>query len=87
MTLVYVLIRARHGNEGIVNAKLSKYDEIVENHEVFGRYDIIAKVETEDMDSFKKFIKNKIRVLDGIKSIEPIFVSDDVSSDNGFDDY
>ena len=30
MTLVYLLIRAAHGKEGLVKAKLSKFDEINE---------------------------------------------------------
>lgn len=77
MTLVYLLIRAEHGKLGIVKAQLSKFEEITEIHEVFGRYDIIAKVETESNQEFRRFIQNKLRVEEGIKSIEPIFVADD----------
>lgn len=76
MTLVYLLIRAEHGKEGIVKSAMSKFPEILEIHEVYGRYDIIAKVETEDQDKFKKFINNKVRVMENIKSTEPIFVSE-----------
>ena len=77
MALVYLLIRAEHGKEGLVKAALSKYDEIKEIHEIFGRYDIIAKVQTEDIVIFRKFIKNKLRIIEGVKSTEPLFVSDD----------
>lgn len=77
MALVYLLIRAEHGKEGIVKATLSKYDEIKEIHEIFGRYDILAKVQTEDIVKFRRFIKNKLRIIEGIKSTEPLFVSDD----------
>ncbi len=77
MTLVYLLIRAEHGKIGIVKAQLLKFSEIVEIHEVFGRYDIIAKVETEDSKGFRRFIQNRLRVQEGIKSIEPVFVADD----------
>ena len=77
MALVYLLIRAEHGKEGIVKASLSKYDEIKEIHEIFGRYDILAKVQTEDIVIFRKFIKNKLRIIEGVKSTEPLFVSDD----------
>lgn len=76
MTLVYLLIRAEHGKEGLVKAALSNYSEIREIHEVFGRYDIMARVETEDTATFRKFINNKIRIIEGIKSTEPLFVSD-----------
>lgn len=77
MTLVYLLIRAEHGKDGLVKAALSKFDEIIEIHEVFGRYDIIVKVETENTKKFRRFINNKIRIIEGIKSTEPLFVSDD----------
>ena len=77
MVLVYLLIRAEHGKIGIVKAQLENLDEIVEINEVFGRYDIIGKVESYSMKDFRKFIQNKIRVQEGIKSVEPIFVADD----------
>ncbi len=77
MTLVYLLLRAEHGKIGIVKAALSKFDEMKEVHEVFGRYDIIAKIETADSSEFRKFVRNKLRVMEGIKSIEPIFSADD----------
>ncbi|MBN2367785.1 Lrp/AsnC ligand binding domain-containing protein [Candidatus Woesearchaeota archaeon] len=82
MTLVYLLIRADHGKEGIVKAALSKFSEITELHEIFGRYDIIARVETESHEKFRRFINNKIRVMEGIKSTEPLFVSDDAYSED-----
>ena len=77
MTLVYLLIRAEHGKIGIVKAQLQKFEEIKEIHEVFGRYDIIARVKTFDNKEFRKFVQNKLRVQEGIKSIEPVFVAED----------
>ncbi|AJF61501.1 TPA: Lrp/AsnC family transcriptional regulator [Candidatus Woesearchaeota archaeon] len=78
MRIVYLLIRAEHGKIGIVKAQLAKHEEISEIHEVFGRYDIVAKVLAENYGEFKRFIQNKIRVQEGIKSIEPIFVAEDL---------
>ena len=79
MRLSYLLIRAEHGKIGIVKAALEKFEEITEVHEVFGRYDIIAKVQTFSGKEFKKFIQNKMRITEGIKSIEPIFVAEGMS--------
>ena len=79
MRLSYLLIRAEHGKIGLVKAKLEKYEEITDLHEVFGRYDIIAKVQTFSGKEFRKFIQNKMRIIEGIKSIEPIFVADGLS--------
>ncbi len=77
MVLAYLLMRAEHGKIGIVKAQLEKFDELIDVHEVFGRYDIIARVEADSMKDFRKFIQNKIRVQEGIKSVEPIFVADE----------
>ena len=78
MKLIYLLIRAEHGKIGIVRAQLSKHTEITEIYEVFGRYDIIAKVVAYSDKEFKKFVQNKIRIQEGIKSIEPIFVAEEL---------
>ncbi len=80
MVLVFLLIRAEHGKIGIVKAQLQKLEEITEVYEVFGRYDILAKVETYTNKEFRKFIQNKIRVQEGIKSTEPIFVAEELDS-------
>ncbi len=81
MTLVYLLIRAEHGKIGIVKAALAKHDEIIKAHEVFGRYDIIAEIQTQSFQEFRKFIQNKIRIMEGIKTIEPVFVADGESNE------
>jgi len=82
MTLVYLLIRASHGKEGLVRTALSRHNEIIEIHEVFGRYEIIAKVKTSSTREFSKFIKNRIRIVEGIKSVEAVFVSEETSIQN-----
>ncbi len=78
MTLAYLLLRAEHGKIDIVKTQLTKFEEITEIHEMFGRYDIIAKVETPTIIEFRRFMQNKIRVQEGIKSIEPAFAADDM---------
>ena len=78
MTLVFLLVRAEHGKIGIVKAQLEKFEEITEIYEVFGRYDIMAKVKTLSNKDFRKFVQNKLRVQEGIKSTEPIFVAEDL---------
>jgi DNA-binding Lrp family transcriptional regulator len=77
MTLVFLLIRAEHGKTGLVKAQLEKFNEIIDINEVFGRYDIIARVETYDNKEFKKFTQNKIRIQEGIKSVEAVFAAED----------
>ncbi|MCM2324885.1 MAG: Lrp/AsnC ligand binding domain-containing protein [Candidatus Woesearchaeota archaeon] len=77
MTKVYLLLRTENSKLGIVKAQLSKFEEIKELDEVFGRYDLIAKIETENSPAIKRFIQNKIRVQEGIKSIETVFAAEE----------
>jgi DNA-binding Lrp family transcriptional regulator len=77
MIKVYLLLRTENSKLGIVKAQLAKFEEIIELDEVFGRYDLIAKIQTENSAAFKRFIQNKIRMQEGIKSIETVFVAEE----------
>ncbi|MBU0666268.1 MAG: Lrp/AsnC ligand binding domain-containing protein [Nanoarchaeota archaeon] len=79
MIVAYMLIRAKHGKLKIVSSKLKEYPEIEEIHEVYGRFDIIAKIFVEDEISLKQFIQNKIFIVEGIHDTETLLVYDNLS--------
>ena len=60
----------------IVSAKLKEFDEVKEVHEVYGRFDIAAEIETENRAELKSFIQNKVNITEGIKSTEVLLVND-----------
>ena len=76
MVLVYMLINAKHGKNMIVAGALEKLDKVVEVHEVYGRYDIVVKLEADSLAKMRKFIQNKIMIIEGIVRCETLFVSD-----------
>ncbi|AGJ63177.1 Transcriptional regulators [Sulfolobus islandicus LAL14/1] len=43
-------------------------NEVVEAYVVYGVYDIVIKVETENMDKLKNFISNSIRKIPKVRS-------------------
>jgi len=47
---------------------LKMIDEVKEAHQVYGAYDIIARLETETKEGLKDIIHWKIRRLDKIRS-------------------
>ena len=49
-----------------VYENLKKTPEIVEVHPLFGEYDILLKIETNDIDSIGKIVINKIRSIKGV---------------------
>ena len=46
-----------------VYEKVKNTPEIIEVHPLFGEYDILLKIETEDIDSIGDVVINKIRLL------------------------
>ncbi len=71
-----MLINTRQGKLMIVSAKLKEFDEVKEVHEVYGRFDIAAEIETENRAELKSFIQNKVNITEGIKSTEVLLVND-----------
>jgi len=68
MAMAFVLINSEIGGENEVLEELRKVPNVKEAHIVYGVYDIIAKVEAEDMDKLKSIITWKIRRLDRVRS-------------------
>jgi len=68
MGYAYVLINCDLGSEEDIISQLKTIDGVKEVHGTFGAYDIIAKVESEDVDKLRDTITWKIRKLDRIRS-------------------
>jgi DNA-binding Lrp family transcriptional regulator len=66
VTIGFVLIHVSTLHESEVLNKLSIIPEIVELHSLFGKYDIIAKIEAKDYESIGEIVIHKIRTIDGI---------------------
>ena len=77
MEIVYILIKTVHGKLKIVSSKLKSYEEIEELHEIYGRYDIIAKIVVDTREDIKKFVQNKLLILEGISATESLVVFDE----------
>ena len=76
MFVAYMLISTRQGKLKLVSTALRKFDQIKELHEVYGRFDILAKLEVEDYTKLKEFIQNKIQIVEGIGKTETLLVND-----------
>ena len=58
--LAYVLVRMGKGEKDLV-AFLRKLPQVREAYIVYGEYDVIAKVEAEDMRELTKLVLDQIR--------------------------
>ncbi len=68
MTLAFVLVSADVGMEKEVVAALRGIDEVREIWEVYGSYDIVAKVEAVTVEKLKEAVVSEIRRLDYVRS-------------------
>lgn len=68
MPMAFVLINCELGTEKEIVKKLNKTRGVKEVHEVYGVYDIIAKLESEDMRMLREAVMGKIRKINGVRS-------------------
>lgn len=64
----YVLLNTELGNETEVMSGLKMIDEVKETHQVYGVYDIIARIEADSMEDLKNIISWKVRRVKKIRS-------------------
>ena len=66
MSIGFILIKAAPALEHEVYTKLSKIQEIIDLHPLFGEYDLIAKIEAEDFEKLGEIVINNIRSVKGV---------------------
>lgn len=68
MAIAFVLINCELGSEEAVILELKSIEGITEVHGTFGAYDILAKVESEQVEKLRETITWKIRKIPKIRS-------------------
>ncbi|RLE69641.1 MAG: Lrp/AsnC family transcriptional regulator [Thermoprotei archaeon] len=68
MAMAFVMVSTEIGAEKDVLAKLREVEGVVEAHIVYGVYDLIVKVKTEDQTKLKDIITKYIRKMDKVRS-------------------
>lgn len=76
MGLAYVLIGVEIGATEEVLRELRGMPEVKESYGVYGVYDIIVKVEADDMPSLKDVISSKIRQIDKVRNTVTMIISE-----------
>ncbi len=68
MGSVFVLINCELGYEEEIICKLKNISGLKEVQGTFGAYDILAKIESDELEKLRDTITNKIRNIDRVKS-------------------
>jgi len=68
MATAYVLINCELGSEESIIQELKNLDSVIEVHGTFGAYDILAKIESAQVEDLRETVTWKIRKIDKIRS-------------------
>ena len=68
MATAFVLVNADVGKENDVLKELKNVPSVKEAYFVYGVYDIVAKIETNDVPELKEVVVTKIRRLEYVRS-------------------
>ena len=68
MAIAYVLVNCDLGSEEAVISELKSIEGVKDVHGTFGAYDILAKVESDQVEALREVITWKIRRIPKIRS-------------------
>ncbi len=77
MATAYVLINCDLGYEEQIIEELKHLSDVKEVHGTFGAYDILAKVESDQITTLRETITSKIRKIDRIRSTLSLMAIED----------
>ena len=75
MAGAYVLITAKSGSERAVVEALKKLREVTEVKILYGEYDIIAKVQVDDIQELNKFLIEQVRPIGNVERTSTLIVA------------
>jgi DNA-binding Lrp family transcriptional regulator len=73
--LAYVLFKVASGTEREVAQKLIELEEVLQADIVFGEYDVIARLCTEDLDGLQDFVSEEIRTVPNVLVTSTMIIS------------
>ena len=76
MITCFILIRVEANKEDIVYDALAKVKQIEGIREVFGEYDMIARIETKNLKEMRTIIISKVRSVPGVLATTTLITSD-----------
>ena len=76
MLTCFILIRVQANMEDKVYDSLSKVKEIEGIREVFGEYDMIARIEAKNIKDMRSIIITRVRSVPGVNSTTTLITSD-----------
>ena len=73
--LAYVLFKVASGTEREVAQKIIEFDEVMQADIVFGEYDVIARMATNDLGKLQDFVSDKVRTVPNVLVTSTMIIS------------
>jgi DNA-binding Lrp family transcriptional regulator len=73
--LAYVLFKVSSGTEREVCQKLVEFEEVIQADIIFGEYDVVAKIVTQDLSKLEEFVSQKIRNVPNVLVTSTMIIS------------
>jgi DNA-binding Lrp family transcriptional regulator len=77
MAIAYVLMISAPQKDHQIYLELKRIKEVIEVYPLFGDYDLIAKVENDDVESIGRLVLYKIGAIPGVIHTETLTVLED----------
>jgi DNA-binding Lrp family transcriptional regulator len=73
--LAYILFKVNSGTEREVCQKLIKFEEVIQADIIFGEYDVLAKIGTQDLAELEEFVSEKVRNVPNVLVTSTMIIS------------
>lgn len=77
--IAYILINIKRGGEGTVVNEIRKKPGVLYADELYGGFDIIIKIEKENMEEIQKFLIDYLRKIEDIEKTKTLIAIKDDS--------
>ncbi len=77
MAIAYVLITSAPQKDHQIFLELKRIPEVVEVYPLFGDYDLIAKVENDNVEKLGRLVLYKVGAIPGVVHTETLTVLED----------
>jgi DNA-binding Lrp family transcriptional regulator len=71
----YVLVSTKSGSERAVVEALRKMQEVTDAKILYGEFDVIAKVQVDDIQELNKFLIEKVRPINSVERTSTLIVA------------
>jgi DNA-binding Lrp family transcriptional regulator len=80
--LAYVLFKVASGTEREVSQKLIEFNEVMQADIVFGEYDVIARLATDNLDKLEEFVSEQMRTVPNVLVTSTMIISREYKGKN-----